>query len=135
MDASRRDLTFLFPLLAAAAAQGQRRVQSSNTWRFEDLPVRGKTRPVFQGATHTGFEIELHETELAPGDAPHPPHQHVHEEIMMVREGLMEVTISGKVSRLGPGSVAYVASQEHHGWKNVGSGRAHYFVLALRGAA
>jgi len=53
----------------------------------------------------------------------------------MVREGLMEVTISGKVSRLGPGSVAYVASQEHHGWKNVGSGRAHYFVLALRGAA
>ena len=75
--------------------------------------------------------VEMHQTELAPGDAPHPPHHHVHEEMMMVREGTIEVTISGKVSALGPGSVAYVASNEEHGWRNVGKTRAHYFVIAL----
>ena len=30
-----------------------------------------------------------------------------------------------------PGSVAYVASNEMHGWKNPGAERAQYFVIAL----
>ena len=51
----------------------------------------------------------------------------------MLREGTMEVTIEGKTTRLGPGSVVFVASNEEHGWKNVGTDRAKYFVLALRG--
>lgn len=88
---------------------------------------------MFQGTTHTGFEVELHETELGPGEAPHPPHHHVQEEMILIREGVMDVTISGKTSRLGPGSVAFVASNEEHGWKNAGETRAHYFVMALRG--
>jgi quercetin dioxygenase-like cupin family protein len=130
---SRRDLTALLPLLAAAASKAEGTPQPSATWRFEDLPRRGKTRAVFQGTTHTGFEIELHETELGPGEAPHPPHHHVQEEMILIREGMMDVTISGKTARLGPGSVAYVASGEEHGWKNAGATQAHYFVLALRG--
>jgi quercetin dioxygenase-like cupin family protein len=32
---------------------------------------------------------------------------------------------------LGPGSAAYVASNEVHGWRNVGTTRAQYFVLAI----
>jgi quercetin dioxygenase-like cupin family protein len=43
----------------------------------------------------------------------------------------MEVTISGNSTRLGPGSVAYVASNLEHGWRNVGDTRAQYFVVAL----
>jgi hypothetical protein len=46
-------------------------------------------------------------------------------------EGTLEVTISGRSAQLTPGSVAYVASNEEHGWRNVGTGRARYFVLAL----
>ena len=49
----------------------------------------------------------------------------------MIHEGTMEVTISGKSAKLGPGSSAFVASNEEHGWKNAGTGRALYFVLAL----
>ena len=51
--------------------------------------------------------------------------------MIMIHEGTMEVTISGKSTKLGPGSTAYVASNEEHGWKNVGDKRALYFVLAL----
>jgi quercetin dioxygenase-like cupin family protein len=133
---SRRDLTLLLPALAAANLAAQKKgALPSKTYSFQELAVRanGKnsTRPVFDGETHTGFPIELHETELGPGLAPHPPHHHVHEEMIMIREGTLEVTIAGKAAQIGPGSVAYVASGEEHGWRNVGSTQAHYCVLAL----
>ena len=51
--------------------------------------------------------------------------------MIIIREGEMEVTISGKSTRLGPGSVAWVASNEQHGWINVGTTRARYMVMAL----
>ena len=65
-------------------------------------------RAILEGDTHAGVPIELHETELAPGQMPHPPHHHVHEEMILVREGTMEVTIAGKSAKLGPGSVGFV---------------------------
>lgn len=135
MSYSRRDLSLLLPALAATKLAAQKGALPSKTYSFPDLPVKanGKnaTRPVFDGETHTGFPIELHETELGPGLAPHPPHHHVHEEMIMMREGTVEVTINGKSAQLGPGSVAFVASGEEHGWRNVGTTPAHYFVLAL----
>lgn len=124
-------------MLAAAAAMAQAQETEalpSKMVRFEDLPVKGKgpfSRAVLNGQTRKGWKIEMHETELAAGQMPHAAHHHVHEELMLVREGIMEVTISGKSQRLGPGGVAYVASNEEHGWKNVGETPAHYFVFTL----
>ena len=45
----------------------------------------------------------------------------------------MEVTISGKAAMLGPGSVAYMASNEEHGWRNAGTTGALYFIVAFGG--
>ena len=139
MDYSRRDLGLLLSGLAAAnattTAAAMSSTLSSRTYRYDDLPVTASGlnhgRAILKGDTHAGCPIELHETELAPGEWPHPPHHHVHEEMVMVREGTIEVTIAGHSANLGPGSVAYVASNEEHGWHNVGAGRARYFVLAL----
>ena len=141
---SRRDLHLLFPaalaaIHAATSAAGQSTPKneplSSNTYRFEDLAVHpsgvNRSRPVLQGETHTGLPIELHMTELAPGQAPHPPHRHGHEEMIMIHEGTLEVSIAGRAATLGPGSSAFVASNDHHGWRNIGTTRALYFVLAL----
>jgi quercetin dioxygenase-like cupin family protein len=137
---SRRDLNLLFPaalaaMNAAAQSTAQNTPLTSNTYKFEDLAVhpsgQNRSRPILQGETHTGLPIELHMTELAPGQAPHPPHRHVHEEMVMVQEGTLEVTIAGRAATLGPGSSAFVASNDHHGWRNVGTTRALYFVLAL----
>ena len=135
MTYSRRDLSLLIPLLTAAKAAGQSGQLVSRMYRYEDLPVHGHGpnhgRPILDGLTHAGVRIELHETELAPGHMPHPPHHHVHEEMILVREGTMEVTIAGKSATLGPGGVGFVASGEEHGWRNVGNDRARYFVLAV----
>jgi quercetin dioxygenase-like cupin family protein len=111
----------------------------SKTFNFDDLPVKingkNKSRAVLNGDTHSGFPIEMHMTELGPGEAPHPPHHHVHEEMLLLKEGTMEVTISGKVTKIGPGSSVYVASNEEHGWHNAGTTNALYFVIALGRAA
>lgn len=135
MDFSRRDLSFVLPLLAAAKSAAQSRALTSQMYRYEDLKVEvngpNRGRAILAGETHAGVAIELHETELAPGQMPHPAHHHVHEEMILVREGTMEVTIAGKSATLGPGSVGYVASGEEHGWRNVGTDRARYFVLAV----
>jgi quercetin dioxygenase-like cupin family protein len=143
MDYSRRDLGFLLSALtvttaattAATNAAAQSAALPSRTYQYDGLPVTAngpnRARAILKGETHAGFPIELHETELAPGERPHPPHHHLHEEMVLVREGTLEVTISGRSANLGAGSVAYVASNEEHGWRNVGTARARYFVFAL----
>ena len=138
MQISRRDLALLLPALAvegSAQAQAPEAPVPSTAAKFEDLPVKvsgaNKSRQVINGTTHSGYHVDMHMTELPPGAAPHPPHHHVHEEMIMIHEGTLEVTISGKATKLGPGSTAYVASNQEHGWKNVGTTKAQYFVLAL----
>ncbi len=133
MNYSRRDLALLIPALAAA--QQLPKGLPSRVFKYEDLPVRvngeNKSRAVMKGETHSGFQIELHMTELGPGQAPHPPHKHVHEELLMLKDGSLDVTISGQTTHVTTGSIVYVASNEMHGWRNPGTGPAQYFVIAL----
>jgi quercetin dioxygenase-like cupin family protein len=135
MDLTRRKMALLVSALAAADAHAQRPRLATKMYLYDDLPVRAngenRSRALFDGSTHTGFTVEMHETELAPGLMPHAAHKHLHEEMVIVREGTIEVTVEGKNTTLGPGSVAYVASNQEHGWRNVGTTRAKYFILTL----
>jgi quercetin dioxygenase-like cupin family protein len=136
MDLSRRSLCLLLPTLATvhAGAAGEGRLPTTIK-RFGDQKAETSNgnsfRPILEGTTHDGFPIEAHQTELAAGSMPHAAHRHKHEEIFLIREGTVEVTVNGKSTRLGPGGAAYIASNELHGIKNVGSTAALYFVIAL----
>ncbi|MDR3698046.1 MAG: cupin domain-containing protein [Candidatus Sulfopaludibacter sp.] len=137
MPYSRRDLALLLPALTAAtaAAQDPKGPLPSKVYKFEDLPVKvngqNKSRAVLNGELHSGFPVELHITELAAGQSPHAPHKHDHEEIVMLRSGQLDMTISGQTTRATAGSVIYVASNEVHGSRNPGPDPAMYFVIAL----
>ena len=136
MKYSRRDLPLLLPVLASRTALAQQqKILPAGVFRYEDLPVKvngqNKGRSVLNGETHSGFPIELHLTELGPGQEPHPPHKHVHEEMLLLERGILDVTMDGRTTRLTPGSVAYVASNHQHGWKNPGDSSAEYFVIAF----
>jgi len=135
MKLSRREWSMLIPVLAAAQTATKNEVLPSKVYPESDIPLKGsganRSRQFLTGDTHNGCTIDLHTTELAAGEMPHAAHHHVHEEMIMIREGTMEITIEGKVTRVGPGSVVYVASNEEHGWRNVGTTTAKYFVLAL----
>jgi mannose-6-phosphate isomerase-like protein (cupin superfamily) len=140
MSYSRRHLSLLIPALAAAALeavalQAEDKILPAKAYKYEDLPVKvngqNQGRAVFNGETHKGLPVELHMTKLGPGQAPHAPHHHVHEEVLMLKNGILDATFGGETTRLGPGSVIYMASNVEHGWKNPGTEPAEYFVIAL----
>lgn len=136
MVCSRREWVVGLPLaFAVVGSEQEKEAVPSKLYRFKDLPVRARGqsnfRDVLEGTTHSGLEIELHETELGPGETPHPPHRHRHEEMFLIREGELDVTIGSRTERLGPGSVAFVAASDWHEIRNAGPGSAQYFVVAL----
>jgi XRE family transcriptional regulator, regulator of sulfur utilization len=128
-----------FPLLAAASASAAPAPApprlESRAYPWDALPVKqngdNRGRAILDGLTHSGYPLEMHATELAPGLAPHGAHAHPNDELVIVREGTLEVDIAGRKTRLGPGSVVFVNSGEQHGLHNAGPTRAHYYIIAL----
>ena len=141
MPVTRRELCSMLPamlipgILPSEASTAQDHSLSSAMYPFEKLPVRtpngAEIRAVLKGKLATGESLEVHETMLVPGGSPHPPHHHVHSEMWLIREGTVEITVNGTSSRLGPGSVGFVESNDEHGIKNVGTTPANYFVVAV----
>jgi mannose-6-phosphate isomerase-like protein (cupin superfamily) len=136
MAITRRNVLRLLPLLGSIPGWSSSPDSLPTTVRrFEDLHAekedRATFRAILEGQTHTGDYLEVHETVLEPGAGPHPPHHHVGEEMFLVSSGTVEITINGKATRLGPGSAAFVASNEEHGLRNAGTGPAQYFVVTL----
>lgn len=95
----------------------------------------GAIRSLVRQPTATLDELEMHVTTLNPGLASHPPHTHPNEELVIVREGVVEVLNGGSWKRLGPGSVIFNASNSPHALRNVGDTPATYHVINWKTAA
>jgi quercetin dioxygenase-like cupin family protein len=106
---------------------------------WERLPVRptpsGARRELFDGPTATMHNLEGHVTTLNPGETAHPPHRHFDEELVVVKDGTLEVTINGQALSAGAGSVFFYASNDLHGMRNAGTTSATYYVLRIETAA
>jgi quercetin dioxygenase-like cupin family protein len=48
---------------------------------------------------------------------------------MIIKEGTIEVMQNGATRRAGPGSVVFQASNEMHGFRNIGTTQATYHVI------
>jgi len=141
MSLTRRDLCSMFPavlipaILPFEASAQQDSGMPSSMYPFDKLPVRAANdaqyREVLRGKLATGESLEVHETTLPPGAAPHPPHRHVHSEMWLIREGTVELYVNGTSYHLGPGSVGFVRSNDEHGIKNTGATAATYFVVEI----
>ncbi len=141
MPLTRRDLCSMIPVvllpavLSLEAPAQQDSAMPSAMFPFDKMPVKttdnAQYREALKGKLATGESLEVHETTLAPGAAPHPPHRHVHSEMWLIREGTVELNVNGTISHLGPGSVGFVRSNDLHGIKNTGAAAATYFVVEI----
>jgi len=88
-------------------------------------------RSIVDTLTATLSKLEMHETTVPAGGAPHAPHRHIHEELLVIRTGTMEVLQGTTTRTAGPGAVVFMASNEWHGLKNPGSTPATYLVIRI----
>jgi quercetin dioxygenase-like cupin family protein len=120
-------------LTLVSFARSANPVMTSAVWDWNKITVTptkvGSTRTFFQAPTPTLKELECHVTTLNPGASPHAPHKHPDEEVIIIREGIVEVLNNGEIKRLGPGSVIFQASNQLHSIKNVGDTPATYHVF------
>lgn len=80
----------------------------------------GELRVYYDGPTDQLKAMTAGSLMLKPGMQPHPPHQHPEEEMMVIAEGMGEIVVEGKKSRVGPGSMMYCAGGKLHGIVNTG---------------
>jgi quercetin dioxygenase-like cupin family protein len=133
----RRDIIVMIiavaTTLVCVRAFGQAGVMQSTTFDWNSITVKqtdvGSVRQFFRSPTATLDELECHVTTLNPGLQSHPPHKHVNEELVIIREGTVEVLSDGTWKRVGPGSVVFNASNQMHALRNVGSTPAVYHVI------
>jgi quercetin dioxygenase-like cupin family protein len=130
-------LAALFVFVAAisslATLAAQKRVQKSTVYEWSTADTKpndwGAVRQVMRTPTPTLDELEIHISTLAPGKSPHAPHQHEHEELLIVKDGTLDTFQSGATRRVGPGGIIFQASNELHNVTNVGTSPATYFVI------
>ena len=142
-----RPALFLFAVAAvsatfaadAAKPATPKPTMGSTVFKWEDLKPRptpnGERRDVADNPTPTLAVFECHVTTLNPGRASHAPHRHPQEELIVVKEGTVEVHINGRTQVAGPGSTFFYASNDAHAVRNVGDTRATYWVINVATAA
>jgi XRE family transcriptional regulator, regulator of sulfur utilization len=93
------------------------------------VPEGKRAAQLFRDPTATLDELEVHVTFLPAGVSSHAPHTHPNEEIIIIKEGILEVFLGGQTRRLGPGGLVFAASNVPHAVTNVGEATAVYHVI------
>ena len=107
-------LTFLLSFVVIASSLMGQKTDSlaPHVYRWDNLEVKKEnsriSRQVMEGSTATLSNFEVHATTLEPGKAPHPPHTHTdQEELLIVKEGTVKISINGESRILDAGSIAF----------------------------
>ena len=118
---------------AFAATADDEKVMGPTVFQWEDMKVEttktGEVRHLCKSPTATVDELEMHVSTLNPGLESHPPHRHVNEELIILRDGECETLSDGKWVKVTPGTVVFNASNSLHGFRNVGKTPATYHVI------
>ena len=134
---TRRDLfVAALAVCATAAVLGARQTPAilpSTAFDWPSIAEKktdvGALRQVVRAPTATLAELEMHITTLNPGQTSHAPHQHPNEELIIIKEGTVEVLVLGDWKRIGVGSIVFNASNQLHAIRNVGTGPTTYHVI------
>lgn len=105
----------------------------SRIFQWSDMEARpsniGAVRNAFDAPTATLADFSCHITTLDPGKEPHPAHRHPEEELVIVKEGTLEVALNGVTNHVSAGGMVFCASNELHGWRNTSTSPVTYYVI------
>ena len=118
-------------MLPAYAADSAKLLSTVFDWQKMDAKPtpNGVRRDVLDGPTTTLDKLHVHITTLNPGQNSGEPRKHLQEEVILVKEGLVEAHIDGKTQTAGPGSVFFFAANAVTRLRNAGDGPATYVVI------
>lgn len=131
----------LVALLCLLSAGTPLRAQpiASTVYAWKDAAVVKKPgteqRKMLEGSATDFKHIEVHTTTVAAHQAPHPAHKHDDEELIIIKDGELSVTIEGKTATLGPNSIALIMPGDEHGFENKGNVPATYYVMRYESKA
>jgi len=98
-----------------------------------ETSATGERRQVFKGSTDTLEYLQVHASTVDPGSAIHGAHTHDdREELIILKEGTIELSINGENSVLSAGSVALALPGDSHGIRNLGDDPATYYILSWK---
>jgi XRE family transcriptional regulator, regulator of sulfur utilization len=89
----------------------------------------GERRAVFDAPTATLAKLHCHITTLNPGQRSGESRKHVQEEVIIVKEGLVEANWDGQSKTSGPGSVIFFAAGATTFLRNAGTTPATYIII------
>ncbi len=85
---------------------------------------------IMDGHTPCLSNLEVHITMLEPGKSAHPAHRHAStEELIIVKEGKLKITIAGKTKTVGSGGVAMAMPGDLHEAVNESNQKVSYYLL------
>lgn len=119
----------------AGSASAPPKTMSSAVMTWEEIQARikptrtGQRREVFDAPTPTLDNLHCHITTLNPGENTGPLHRHPQEEIVIIKEGTLEINIDGKKQIATAGSMVFYAANENENMTNIGKTPATYYVL------
>lgn len=103
-------------------------VIDTNTLPEVPFAVGSHSTVVQSQPTATFLGLESHITRIDPGKQT-TPDRDPNDEICILREGQVEVTVNGISSRMNAGSLMYWAPTDQRNFRNVGTTRASYLVI------
>lgn len=127
----------LYFLAAIAAAQRSDSLPAK-VYHWDSLLLKRQShltlRPVMEGSTTALSWFEVTALTLDPGKF-NPPSAVYYdvEELIIVKEGLVGITIDGVTKQVGAGSVSFVMPRMVHSIKNTGNTKATCFLLKYKG--
>jgi (S)-ureidoglycine aminohydrolase len=127
----------IFGLLFVAGWSGADKQIESGVYSFSKAKVEktdsGEKRQLIDGATTSMENFEIHATTLNPGKAPHGSQIHAeYEELVIIKEGKLKVTINNESKIMVPGSVALILPGDEHGLDNAGDSQTTYYIVKYK---
>jgi XRE family transcriptional regulator, regulator of sulfur utilization len=126
-------LAFLICATGPAFAQAPAPKIGSGIFPWDQIVLKptatGARTTVFDGSTATLDKFHCHVSRLNPGANTGPLHRHPQEELIVIKEGTLEVNIDGKIQTADAGSMIFYSANENERMVNVGSTPATYYVF------